>query len=94
MIAGHSNGQLGIWSRVDGRKLRSVRLHGAVTHLAVDGTALHAVSELGHHTSLDLAIFEQDYCELMREVWAAIPVVWHNGRPAAREPPANHRCAE
>ena len=92
VIAGYASGDLGIWSLDDGVRLYGSHLHGPLVHLQQANGELHVASELGWSDVLDLGVFEMDYCDLMREVWAAVPVVWENGRPVPREPPATHRC--
>jgi hypothetical protein len=92
VVIGFANGQLGIWDLVHGERLYAARLHGAVTHLARSGRQLWAASELGDHLGLDLGVFEQDRCSLLREVWREVATVWANGRPALEPPPGEHPC--
>ena len=94
LIAGFANGELGIWSMENGSRLLSERLHGPVIHLVLSDRQLYAVTELGQHRSIDLSVFERDYCELLGEVWAEVPVAWENARPVPREAPADHQCRE
>ena len=92
LVAGFANGLVGIWLLENGRQLFSVRLHGAAAHLVLRKGKLHAGTELGQHISLDLSVFERSYCELVREVWASVPVVWKGGLPVRLPPPSGHRC--
>ncbi len=92
VIAGYASGDLGIWSPEDGVRLYGSRLHGPLVHLQQERGELHVASELGWYDVLDLEVFEMDYCDLMHEVWAAVPVVWENGRAVPRPPPVAHPC--
>ena len=93
LIAGFASGTLGLWNLQDGTLLERAQLHGPVTELLVQDGKLHAASELGDVLTLDLSTFYADYCDLLRDVWAAVPVVWHQGRPVYRPLPAGHVCA-
>jgi len=92
LILGHANGELGIWSLFSGKRLKHGRLLGPVVHLMLQKGRLYAASELGSHLVWDLRVLEQDYCELMREVWRRVPVLWEGGLPVLRAPPGTHRC--
>ena len=93
LIAGHADGSVGIWSLKSGVRLDHARLHGPVAHLRVHGGKLYAASELGDHAAMDLSAFQVDYCELMRQIWREVPVVWRNRTAAVLPPPPDHRCA-
>ncbi len=93
LVAGFANGQIGIWSLENGARLRGSRLHGAVRHIAVAGGKLVAATELGDHLTLHLSTFDLSYCDLMRQVWRDVPVMWLNGLPTRRLAPGRHRCA-
>jgi hypothetical protein len=92
LIAGYANGLLGIWNLKDGKRLHDEHLHGAVLHLLLDGGRLYAATELGQHRVLDLRVFTQDYCSLVREIWSKVPFVWEGGLPVRRRPDPQHRC--
>jgi hypothetical protein len=92
LIAGYANGLVGIWSLANGARLEHDRLHGPVTNLLRRGSRLYAATELGEHLVLDLSVFDTSYCELMRRVWEAVPVVWERGVLVLRPPPDGHRC--
>ncbi len=93
LVAGYANGFLGIWSVRSGTLLYQARLHGPVEHLLLEGGVLYAASTLGDFVSLDLGVLGRPYCDLMREVWSAVPVVWSEGRAVAQSPPEDHPCA-
>ncbi len=93
LIAGYANGLLGIWHLDNGLRLDHSRLHGQVVHMQLQGKRLFAATDLGDHLSLDLGIFHLEYCEVLRQVWRRVPVVWVNGLPVLSPPPADHRCA-
>jgi hypothetical protein len=93
LIAGYANGFLGIWSLRTGTLLYELRLHGPIEHLLFEGETLYAASTLGDHVTLDLGVLGRPYCDLMREVWAAVPVAWSDGHAIAQPPPNDHPCA-
>ena len=92
LIVGYANGLLGIWNQSDGKRLAHAQLHGPVVHLLLEKGKLYAATELGSHLVWDLSAFHRDYCELVREVWQQVPVIWYEGHPTQRPPPADHRC--
>ena len=91
VAVGYANGLVGLWSLRDGTLLASERLHGQITHISVDAQGLVAVTDLGDHLSWDLGAFYAPYCELLKAVWAGVPVVWQ-GRPVPSDPPGDHPC--
>ena len=92
LIAGYANGLLGIWKLDSGALLHSVRLHGPVVHMVLEGGKLHAASELGDHARLDLGVFRKGYCQVLHQVWRRVPVVWDSGLPVTRQPDRKHPC--
>jgi WD40 repeat protein/serine/threonine protein kinase len=92
LVAGHRDGSIGIWSLANGRRLAHARLHGPIRHLAVADDRLIAASDLGSTLFWDLADFSRDYCELLRQVWDEVPIVWEGGLPVRRPAPAEHAC--
>jgi hypothetical protein len=93
VIAGYADGTLGMWDIVDGSRLGFTHVHGPVTMLTLVGQHIDAASDLGRATRWDLTSFYQDHCEVLRQVWSQVPVVWLNGQPQLQPPPAEHRCA-
>lgn len=93
LAAGFADGTFGLWSAADGSPLVRAKLHGPVVHLLYEGAALYAATELGDHARLDLGVLDEDYCTLMRALWAEVPVVWSAGRARDREPDPSHACA-
>jgi WD40 repeat protein len=92
LVASYDSGFLGIWSLTTGTLLYHFRLHGPVEHLLLDDNVLYAATRLGDHHKLDLGVLDRGYCDLMREVWQAVPVIWSEGRAAAQAPPDDHEC--
>jgi len=92
LVVGYDNGLLGVWDLVSGKRFDQVRLHGPIVHLLASGDVLFAVSELGNSVVWDLSVLTADYCELMRQVWHEVPVVWASGAPVPQPPPTGHRC--
>jgi hypothetical protein len=93
VIAGFGNGLFGLWSLTNGKRLEHGWLRGPVSHLMIKGRKLYVASDLGQHRVLDLGVFHTEYCDLMRQVWRKVPVVWEAGLPVLRTPPKDHRCA-
>jgi WD40 repeat protein len=85
LIAGYQSGLIGIWNADTGRRLDAVRLHGAIDALWIDKQQLYATSELGQVVRIDLSDLVRPYCDVLREVWSAIPITWVQGR-AVRSP--------
>jgi len=94
LLAGYANGMLGLWSLQNGALLKHARLHGPVDHLLIKGTRLYAATGLGQHLTWDLGMFHLPYCELLRRIWAKVPIIWDSGLPVFRPPPREHRCKD
>lgn len=92
LIAGYRDGTVALFDTVDGALLLRDKLHGPVTHLVSEDDHLYAVTELGDTLAWDLRFLTRDYCELLRAVWEAVPVVWEQGEPTTRRAPDDHRC--
>jgi hypothetical protein len=75
-----------------GEQLVSMHLHGPVVHLALQDGTLTAATELGDLTSIDLGVFYRERCDLLREVWQQVPVVWEADQAVIRHPPTDHAC--
>lgn len=93
LIVGYANGVVGIWNVDDGAQLARARLHGPTAHLLLEDKRLYAASTLGERLAWDLSPFYVEHCELVRQVWDQLPVVWRMGKPERRDPPDSHRCA-
>lgn len=65
---------------------------GAINHLMLVDRELVAATEHGDWYRADLSVFYREYCEILREVWAGVPVIWQDGRLVRQEPPARHDC--
>ena len=59
----------------------------------VEGDKLYVATEVGDHAVIDLTDYTRDYCDLLREVWDEVPIVWQDGKAVLAEPPADHECA-
>ncbi|MCC6747714.1 MAG: protein kinase [Deltaproteobacteria bacterium] len=92
LVVGFANGVLGLFSLVDGGLLYATQLHGPVDQLLLRQGHLYAATELGSHLELDLRDLSLGHCDLLRDVWRAVPVVQEAGRPQLRAPPAHHPC--
>jgi WD40 repeat protein len=91
LFAGFGDGSVRGWQLDEQRPLIQAKIHGPVTRLAWIGSILHAASLVGDHLALDLATLRQPYCQLMRELWRKVPVVWE-GRVVLRPTPRGHSC--
>ncbi len=94
IITGTASGFVGLWSLDSGDLLDSARLHGPIRRLSLTNGRLQASSELGQRLERDYSAFYRPYCELIRDVWGAPPVVMNQGRPVRRNPPNTHPCQE
>jgi len=92
LLTFHANGALRLWYVPTGEYLDEVKLHGRAGHLEWLGSRLVAVTELGDYQTLDLGVLDANYCELLEEVWAEIPVGWQEGRAVPKVPPDDHDC--
>lgn len=92
LIVGFANGIVGLWSLQNGSQLIQSKLHGPVIHLQLQGSKLYMGTALGDYWSLDLGIFNVPYCELIKQIWSKVPVVWENGLLVLQPPPKNHHC--
>jgi len=93
LLAGYANGTVGIWDLRNGVRLEHTRLHGPVSMMMLIDGQLHVATDLGDHQVVDLGALRMDYCELVRHVWDAVPVVWEDGLAVIRPPDAAHRCS-
>jgi len=93
VVIGFANGNVGLWSLADRKRLAERKLHGSVQHLLLEDKWLYAATDLGQQLSWDFSTFYEDYCVLMRQVWKRVPTIWQAGRPLMGAPPADHRCA-
>ena len=92
IVVGYANGRWGVWDKRSGRRLLQGRLHGSVEHIILDGATLSLVTELGHGEALDLSELQRDACDLVRQAWYQVPVVWEEGEARARPAPLGHSC--
>ena len=90
-LAGFANGELGLWSGDDLRRLDAVRLHGGVAQLHLVAGVVHAATERGDSFSMDLSDLERPRCELLKNLRKAIPIVWRNGH-AELQPSMKGSC--
>lgn len=93
LAAGFEDGTLGVWDPATGRLLDRARLHGAVVSATDRSGAVVAESELGDRAEIDLTLLGRGYCDVMADVWRAIPFVWQAGAPRIEPPPPTHPCA-
>jgi len=91
---GFDSGQVTLWVRATGEELYTIRLHGPVAAISLDGATLSADSDLGDHVDVDLSPLTLPYCDLLRNVWANVPVTWEGLKPVRAGPPSGHQCAE
>ncbi len=92
VLASFADGTIAGWDSTTGRLLERSWLHGATTHLRMDGHRLLALTELGSHGAWDLEVYYQPYCDLLREVWRDVGVGWEAGGAVRRSPDPAHGC--
>jgi WD40 repeat protein/serine/threonine protein kinase len=92
LAVGFADGTVGLWNLRNGKLLQRHRLHGEVRHLARLGHQLYAATDLADTARLDLTVFHQRDCDLMRRIWSRFGATWDRGRATRRPPPGNHRC--
>ncbi|MFH0901974.1 MAG: protein kinase [Pseudomonadota bacterium] len=93
LVAGYANGVVGMWSLKNGTLLDQAKLHGPVIHMLFSDGKFYAATELGDSLVLDVSVFHAKYCDLLRQVWDRVPVVWEEGLPVVRPAPHRHSCA-
>jgi hypothetical protein len=94
LFIGHAGGTVQGWQLADlSSPFYRGKLHGPVAWVLIDNARLHAVTRLGDHLDLDLGDLQRPYCELLRQVWRSVPVVWGGTRAVFRVPPRDHRCS-
>jgi len=91
VLLGFIDGHVGLWSVDSGERLGGRKLPSAVA-VAYAGDHVYALTEPGERVALDASALARPYCELMRDVWRRVPVVWRSGG-VIREDPRGHRCA-
>ncbi len=92
LIVGYRDGTVALFDAADGSLLLRRRLHGTVNHLLSAGENLHVITDLGDTLTWPLGFLTSDYCGLMTELWAQVPVAWEHGEATERDPPADHAC--
>jgi hypothetical protein len=91
-VAGFADGSFGVWSSSSGIRLERGAVVGAVRFLAVDDELVLVSSEVGSTAALDLSLLTADYCELLKEVWSQVPVLWRDQAVLQATPEPNHPC--
>ena len=92
VAVGFANGVFGIWDKENGVQLYQRRLHGPIIHLLFHEHKLYAATDIGDVMTLELSIFGKKHCELLREVWQKVPLVWENGLPVLRTITKSSKC--
>lgn len=94
-IVGFANGQLGLWDLVSGTRFAADRVGGKMEYLVMVDDVLYAATDLGNIIQWDMKYFSQDYCDLLKEVWREVPVVWAAAEGLRAEvPPSSHICMQ
>jgi WD40 repeat protein/tRNA A-37 threonylcarbamoyl transferase component Bud32 len=92
LVAGFADGTFGVWSAKSGVRLEQGSVHGAVRHLVMYDQVLVVASEVGSTVSVDLSVLTVDYCDLLREIWARVPILWRNQGGVEQPPDTAHPC--
>ena len=69
-----------------------MQLHGPIQDARITDAGILAFSQLGQKGVLNIRAFTQARCELLREIWAQVPVIWQEGQIVRQAPPTNHPC--
>jgi WD40 repeat protein len=95
LIAGHANGELGLWSLRTGARILRRRLHGPARHLLLRGDQLFVATDLGQQLTLSLGLVGSDRCQVLRQIWREVPAVWAGGaKLVVTPPPPDHPCTK
>jgi len=92
LVVGYANGEVGLWNLADGARLAHHHLHGPVVHLVLDDHKLYAATELSSSLVWNFDAFYLAHCELLRQVWTRVPVLWRSGQAVRAPVPTSHRC--
>ncbi|HOX42969.1 MAG TPA: serine/threonine-protein kinase [Myxococcota bacterium] len=92
VLAGYSDGTVGLWDRTSGFRLDAREMNGPVNHLWVEGARAYLATERGDTLAWDLGVLERPYCDLLREVWSRVPVIWEGGEAREQRPDPGHPC--
>ena len=92
VAAGFGDGSVGLWNVKSGRHLDSFKMHGPLVHLKVYEGFLYAATAVGEHMAHDLGVYYREYCDILREIWDAVPVVWMDEHPVRLRPDSDHHC--
>jgi WD40 repeat protein len=94
VVAGSDEGDIDLFDLATGTWLITMgHLHGSVRHLALVERRLLAATDLGDAMAFDLSVFDLERCELLREVWANVPIVVESDAILVKAPPADHPCS-
>ena len=93
VVIGSSDGKLGAYNLTSGRRIAQRSLIGSVNRLIPQGTKVFATSHTGDSLALDFSSLSGAYCDLLRRVWKAVPVLPQKTTVVAAPPPPGHRCA-
>jgi len=93
LAAAYTDGTIGLWSTKNGQLLQRWWLHGQARGMTLADSRLLVVTEVGQVGAWNVETFSLPYCQLLQEVWRAVPVVWESGRPVLKSPPAGHPCS-
>jgi hypothetical protein len=94
LIVGYLNGQVGIWEIETGFLLDAAKLHGPAVHLSLREAELVVATDLGDFIRWDLSPLFEEYCRLLRRLWAEVPITWEKGGPVRSPPDTSHTCYE
>jgi hypothetical protein len=94
LVGGYLGGEVVVWDLGTGARLLSTKLNGLVPYMLVRGSTVYAASIVGDFTKLDLSVLTMPYCDLLREVWPAVPYVSRQDGLVFEAPPTDHPCAQ
>lgn len=91
IAAGFDDGTFGLWDASNGTRLLDLHMHGPVDQLTTHDGRWSASSELGTELQAFDA-FKPSRCAVLNKVWAAVPVLFAEGRIRKAAPPKDHAC--
>ena len=85
-------GYVGVLHIDSGEVVDVGELRGRPNHALLADDVLYVTTVVGDHAVIDLTDYTREYCDLMREVWDEVPIVWEDGKAVLAEPPPDHPC--
>ncbi len=92
LLGNHPSGFVGVWDVETGKGAEHFKISGRPQDWFFDGDIYIVTTTTGDSIAIDLSVYTRPYCDLMREVWDEVPIIWENGKTVLAEPPEDHPC--